>query len=142
VVIVLTTCANVLPDLAEPSIFTSAKHYRCVANRNDATSLPCGMFDATTMVFDIRNCQRPNEIACIHPAHLRTSPGPKHQTYADFEPGQADWCSTQGNLASEYGGSRPLGQWSAEVEGQEQSLVAREFEPAIEGAELRRRSII
>jgi len=39
-------CASVLPDLVGLSIFTYRTHYCSVDNRDNATTLACGMFNS------------------------------------------------------------------------------------------------
>ena len=97
-------CASVLPDLVGLSIFTYGTHYCSVDNRNNATTLACGMFNSGLRVFDIRNPRRPKEIAYFYPAGATTvSGGSNHALGGNFVPGGPDWCSAQVHLDVERG---------------------------------------
>jgi hypothetical protein len=97
-------CASVLPDLVGLSIFTYGTHYCSVDNRNNATTLVCGMFNSGIRVFDIRNPRRPKEIAYYYPAGVTTqSGGSNHELGNNFVPGGPDWCSAQAHLDAERG---------------------------------------
>jgi len=97
-------CASVLPDLVDLSIFTYGTHYCSVDNRNNATTLACGMFNSGLRVFDIRNPRRPKEIAYFSPAGATTvSGGSNHPLGNNFVPGGPDWCSAQVHLDAEHG---------------------------------------
>ena len=97
-------CASVLPDLAGLSIFTYGTHYCSVDNRNNATTLACGMFNSGIRVFDIRNPRRPKEIAYFYPAGATTlSGGSNHPLGNNFVAGGPDWCSAQVHLDAERG---------------------------------------
>jgi len=97
-------CASVLPDLVGLSIFTYGTHYCSVDNRNNATTLACGMFNSGIRVFDIRNPRRPKEIAYFYPAGATTlSGGSNHPLGSNFVPGGPDWCSAQVHLDAERG---------------------------------------
>jgi hypothetical protein len=97
-------CASVLPDLVGLSIFTYGTHYCSVDNRNNATTLACGMFNSGIRVFDIRNPRRPKEIAYFYPAGATTlSGGSNHPLGNNFVPGGPDWCSAQVHLDAERG---------------------------------------
>jgi hypothetical protein len=92
-------CAKVQPDLAGLSIFTYGSHYCSVDNKHHATTLACGYFNSGIRVFDIRNPQRPKEIAYYNPAGQTTvSPGSNHPIANNFVPGGPDWCSAQVHL--------------------------------------------
>jgi hypothetical protein len=92
-------CESVLPDLVGLSIFTYGTHYCSVDNRNNATTLACGMFNSGLRVFDIRNPHRPKEIAYFYPAGATTvSGGSNHALGNNFVPGGPDWCSAQVHL--------------------------------------------
>ena len=97
-------CADVLPDLVGLSIFTYGTHYCSVDNRDNATTLACGMFNSGIRVFDIRNPRRPKEIAYFYPAGVTTvSGGSNHPLGNNFVPGGPDWCSAQVHLDAERG---------------------------------------
>jgi hypothetical protein len=97
-------CASVLPDLVGLSIFTYGTHYCSVDNRNNATTLACGMFNSGIRAFDIRNPRRPKEIAYFYPAGATTlSGGSNHPLGNNFVPGGPDWCSAQVHLDAERG---------------------------------------
>jgi hypothetical protein len=97
-------CASVLPDLVGLSIFTYGTHYCSVDNRNNATTLACGMFNSGLRIFDIRNPSRPKEIAYYYPAGATTlSGGSNHPLGNNFVPGGPDWCSAQVHLDAERG---------------------------------------
>jgi hypothetical protein len=97
-------CESVLPDLVGLSIFTYGTHYCSVDNRNNATTLACGMFNSGLRVFDIRNPRRPKEIAYFYPAGATTlSGGSNHPLGKNFVPGGPDWCSAQVHLDAERG---------------------------------------
>jgi len=97
-------CASVFPDLVGLSIFTYGTHYCSVDNRNNATTLVCGMFNSGIRVFDIRNPRRPKEIAYYYPAGVTTqSGGSNHDVGNNFVPGGPDWCSAQAHLDAERG---------------------------------------
>jgi hypothetical protein len=97
-------CASVLPDLVGLSIFTYGTHYCSVDNRNDATTLACGMFNSGIRVFDIRKPERPKEIAYFYPAGVTTaSGGSNHTLDNNFVPGGPDWCSAEVHLDAERG---------------------------------------
>jgi len=97
-------CASVLPDLVGLSIFTYGTHYCSVDNRNNATTLACGEFNSGIRVFDIRNPQKPREIAYFYPAGVTTaSGGSNHGLGNNFVPGGPDWCSAQVHLDAERG---------------------------------------
>jgi hypothetical protein len=95
-------CAQVLPDLVGLSTFWYGSHYCSVDNRSNATTLACGYFNSGIRVFDIRDPQRPREIAYYNPAGtLNASPGSNHG--ANWKPGGADWCSAQVHLDADRG---------------------------------------
>jgi hypothetical protein len=97
-------CASVLPDLVGLSIFTYGTHYCSVDNRNNATTLACGMFNSGIRVFDIRDPRRPKEIAYYYPAGVTTeSGGSNHHLANNFVPGGPDWCSAEVHLDAERG---------------------------------------
>jgi hypothetical protein len=97
-------CASVLPDLVGLSIFTYGTHYCSVDDRNNATTLACGMFNSGIRVFDIRNPERPKEIAYFYPAGVTTaSGGSNHDLGNNFVPGGPDWCSAEVHLDAERG---------------------------------------
>ena len=99
-------CDKVIPDLVGLSIFTYGTHYCSVDNRHNATTLACGMFNSGIRVFDIRDPERPKEIAYYNPAGATVaSPGSNHDnSFAkNFVPGGPDWCSAQVHLDARKG---------------------------------------
>jgi hypothetical protein len=89
-------CDKVLPDLAGLSSFTYGSHYCSVDNKQNATTLACGYFNSGIRVFDIRNPQRPKEIAYYNPAGTTTSsPGSNHFARGQWVAGGPDWCNAQ-----------------------------------------------
>jgi hypothetical protein len=97
-------CASVLPDLVGLSTFSYGTHYCSVDNRNNATTLACGMFNSGIRVFDIRNPEKPKEIAYFYPAGVTTaSGGSNHDIGNNFVPGGPDWCSAEVHLDAERG---------------------------------------
>jgi hypothetical protein len=95
-------CAQVLPDIAGLTTFTYGSHYCSVDNRLNATTLACGYFNSGIRVFDIRNPERPKEIAYYNPAGVATaSPGSNHAQFGGTGAvggGKPDWCSAQVHL--------------------------------------------
>ena len=61
-------CAQVIPDIAGLTTFTYGSHYCSVDNRENATALACSYFNSGVRVFDIRNPERPKEVAYYNPA--------------------------------------------------------------------------
>ena len=97
-------CAAVLPDLAGLSIFTYGSHYCSVDNKHNATTLACGFFNSGIRVFDIRDPERPKEIAYFNPAGATTaSKGSNHTLANNFVAGGPDWCSAQVHLDKQNG---------------------------------------
>jgi hypothetical protein len=97
-------CAKVRPDLAGLAVFTYGSHYCSVDNRQNATTLACGYFNSGIRVFDIRNPQRPREIAYFNPAGVKTqSPGSNHSVVRGFIVGGPDWCASQLHLDAARG---------------------------------------
>jgi hypothetical protein len=90
-------CDKVMPDLAGISGFTYGAHYCSVDNRTNATTLACGYFESGIRVFDIRNPQRPKEIAYFNPASV-TTPSPGSQNNRAAANGRPDHCSAQVRL--------------------------------------------
>ena len=92
-------CEQVIPDLVGLSIFSYGTHYCSVDNRHNATTLVCDEFNSGIRVFDIRNPQRPKEIAYFNPAGATTpSGGSNHLSTGNFVAGGPDWCSAQLHL--------------------------------------------
>jgi hypothetical protein len=92
-------CASVLPDIVGLSIFTYGSHYCSVDNKNQATTLACGNFNAGIRVYDIRDPTQPKEIAYYNPAGTTTpSPGSNHVSIGQWRAGGPDWCSAQVHL--------------------------------------------
>ena len=98
-------CPRVLPDLVGLTVFTYGTHYCSVDNRQNATTLACGMFNSGIRVFDIRDPLRVKEIAYYNPAGTTTpSPGSNHHALgANWKPGSPDWCSAQIHLDAKAG---------------------------------------
>ena len=101
-------CSATLPDIVGQTAFTYGSHYCSVDNRQEATTLVCGYFNAGIRVFDIRKPRRPKEIAYFNPAGTTTpSYGSNHYTNAliraNWVPGGPDWCSAQAHLDAKEG---------------------------------------
>jgi hypothetical protein len=97
-------CSKVIPDIAGLNIFTYGSHYCSVDNRQNATTLACGYFNSGIRIFDIRNPERPKEIAYYNPAGTTTaSPGSNHVQFAQWKAGGPDWCSAQVHLDAASG---------------------------------------
>ena len=97
-------CDKVIPDLAGLGSFTYGAHYCSVDNRLNATTLACGYFNSGIRVFDIRNPQRPKEIAYYNPAGTTTSsPGSNHLRTGGWVAGGPDWCTAQVRLDAAAG---------------------------------------
>ena len=90
-------CDKVIPDLAGLAGFTYGSHYCSVDNKQNATTLACGYFESGIRVFDIRNPQRPKEIAYFNPAAV-TTPSPGSQNNRAAANGRPDHCSAQVRL--------------------------------------------
>jgi hypothetical protein len=94
------SCPLVIPDLVGLSGFTYGSHYCSVDNKQNATTLACGYFNAGIRVFDIRDPVHPKEIAYYNPAGVTTpSPGSNHAG----NPTSVDWCSAQVHLDATRG---------------------------------------
>ncbi|WP_208511602.1 hypothetical protein [Variovorax paradoxus] len=89
-------CDKVLPDIAGLSTFTYGSHYCSVDNRNNGTALACSYFNSGVRVFDIRNPERPKEIAYYNPAGV-TAPraGSIHRQMSWAGRGGPDWCASR-----------------------------------------------
>jgi hypothetical protein len=89
-------CEKVLPDIAGQTVFTYGSHYCTVDNRQNATALACAYFNSGIRVFDIRDPERPREIAYYNPAG---SPGPQpgsvHSMLGQWQQGGPDWCTSR-----------------------------------------------
>jgi hypothetical protein len=97
-------CDEVLPDIAGLATFTYGSHYCSVDNKQNATTLACGYFNAGLRVFDIRKPNRPREIAYFNPAGTTVaSPGSNHVTQGQWRAGGPDWCSAQVHLNASNG---------------------------------------
>jgi hypothetical protein len=97
-------CEQVLPDIVGLSIFTYGTHYCSVDNRENTTTLACDEFNSGIRVFDIRDPERPREIAYYNPASETTaSPGSNHVTFAQWKAGGPDWCSAQLHMDADKG---------------------------------------
>jgi hypothetical protein len=97
-------CQEVLPDIVGLAIFTYGTHYCSVDNREDTTTLACDEFNSGIRVFDIRDPERPKEIAYYNPAGATTaSPGSNHVTFSQWRAGGPDWCSAQLHMDADKG---------------------------------------
>jgi len=97
-------CAQTGPDIVGLNVFTYGSHYCSIDNRKHTTTLACGYFNAGIRVFDIRDPQRPKEIAYFNPAGTRTpSPGSNHNRVGGWVSGGPDWCSAQVQLDAKRG---------------------------------------
>ena len=86
------------------AIFTYGTHYCSVDNRENTTTLACDEFNSGIRVFDIRDPERPKEIAYFNPAGETTaSPGSNHVTFKQWVAGGPDWCSAQLPLDADKG---------------------------------------
>src|SRR5437762_4211769 len=98
------SCPMVLPDIVGLSTFTYGSHYCSVDNKQNATTLVCGYFNAGIRVFDIRDPLQPKEIAYYNPAGVTTaSPGSNHVRAGGWVAGGPDWCSAQVHLDAAKG---------------------------------------
>jgi len=89
-------CDKVTPDLVGTGVsgFTYGAHYCSVDNKKFATTLACGYFESGIRVFDIRNPERPKEIAYFNPPSVTTiSPGSQNTRTTVI--GRPDHCSAQ-----------------------------------------------
>lgn len=91
-------CNQVLPDIAGLSIFTYGSHYCSVDNRDNATALACGYFNSGIRVFDIRNPERPKEIAYFNPPAAKSSAGSSHVVANQWRSGGPDWCASRSDF--------------------------------------------
>jgi hypothetical protein len=103
-------CSRTLPDIVGQTSFTYGSHYCSVDNRQEATTLVCGYFNAGIRVFDIRSPRHPREIAYYNPAGTTTpSPGSNHigvvarSSVDNWRAGGPDWCSAQAHLDAREG---------------------------------------
>jgi hypothetical protein len=89
-------CSQTVADIAGLSIFTYGSHYCSVDNRDNATALACSYFNSGIRVFDIRNPERPKEIAYYNPPSSATAPpGSSHVVFNQYRPGGPDWCASR-----------------------------------------------
>ena len=88
-------CSQVEPDVVGLSIFTYGSHYCSVDNRDNATVLACSYFNSGVRVFDIRNPERPKEIAYYNPGPTTSVPGSNHTTRGQWRAGGPDWCASR-----------------------------------------------
>jgi hypothetical protein len=88
-------CDTVLPDITGLSIFTYGSHYCSVDNRDNATALACSYFNSGIRVFDIRNPERPREIAYYNPKSTAAMPGSSHAVFNQWRAGGPDWCASR-----------------------------------------------
>ncbi len=97
-------CSSVVPDLNGLGTFTYGSHYCSVDNKQNATTLACGYFNSGIRIFDIRNPERPREIAYYNPAGTTTkTSGSNHMTTGEWRAGGPDWCSAQVHLDAAKG---------------------------------------
>jgi hypothetical protein len=75
--------------------FTYGSHYCSVDNRENATALACGYFNSGIRVFDIRNPEKPKEIAYYNPAATTGPDGSSHAAQRLIQPGGPDWCASR-----------------------------------------------
>jgi hypothetical protein len=91
-------CANaekVRADVMGLTTFTYGSHYCSVDNRENATALACGYFNSGIRVFDIRNPERPKEIAYYNPPATTGLDGSSHAAQRLIQPGGPDWCASR-----------------------------------------------
>ena len=88
-------CAQVEPDVVGLTTFTYGSHYCSVDNRDNATVLACSYFNSGIRVFDIRNPERPKEIAYYNPGPASSVPGSNHTTRKQWRAGGPDWCASR-----------------------------------------------
>ena len=97
-------CEQVLPDVVGLTTFTYGTHYCSVDNKENTTTLACDEFNSGIRVFDIRDPERPKEIAYYNPPGLTTaSPGSNHVSFNQWVAGGPDWCSAQLHLDADKG---------------------------------------
>jgi hypothetical protein len=97
-------CSQTLADLVGLTTFTYGTHYCSVDNRRNATTLACGQFNSGIRVYDIRDPERPKEIAYYNPAGTTTaSPGSNHNRAGGWVAGGPDWCAAQVHLDAKEG---------------------------------------
>lgn len=97
-------CTQVLPDIVGLAAFTYGTHYCSVDDKDHTTTLACGEFNSGIRVFDIRDPERPKEIAYYNPPGLTTgSPGSNHTSFGQWRAGGPDWCSAQLHLDADKG---------------------------------------
>jgi hypothetical protein len=91
-------CDAVAPDVTGLAVFTYGSHYCSVDNRDNATALACSYFNSGVRVFDIRNPERPREIAYFNPPGATTAvPGSNHHEFGGTNAvgGKPDWCASR-----------------------------------------------
>ena len=88
-------CSQVEPDVVGLTTFTYGSHYCSVDNRENATVLACSYFNSGVRVFDIRNPERPKEIAYFNPPPAAAMPGSNHVTRLQWRAGGPDWCASR-----------------------------------------------
>ena len=88
-------CDQVVTDIAGLSIFTYGSHYCSVDNRDNATALACSYFNSGVRVFDIRNPERPKEIAYFNPPSTTSVAGSSHAVFGQWKAGGPDWCASR-----------------------------------------------
>jgi hypothetical protein len=89
-------CAQVAPDVVGLTTFTYGSHYCSVDNRDNATLLVCGYMNSGIRAFDIRNPERPREIAYYNPGPTTgTLAGSNHFNRNQRQPTGPDWCASR-----------------------------------------------
>ena len=88
-------CSQVEPDVVGLTTFTYGSHYCSVDNRDNATVLACSYFNSGIRVFDIRNPERPKEIAYFNPAPASAVPGSSHTNRGQWRASGPDWCASR-----------------------------------------------
>jgi hypothetical protein len=88
-------CAQVTPDIVGLGVFTYGSHYCSVDNRTNPTALACSYFNSGVRVFDIRDLERPKELAYYNPATAPSRPGSSHTVFNQWRAGGPDWCASR-----------------------------------------------
>ncbi len=88
-------CSQVEPDVVGLSTFTYGSHYCSIDNRDNATVLACSYFNSGIRVFDIRNPERPKEIAYFNPPPASAVPGSNHSIRGQRRDAGPDWCASR-----------------------------------------------
>lgn len=114
-------CDQVTPDIVGLNIFTYGSHYCSVDNRDNATAMACSYFNSGIRVFDIRNPERPKEIAYYNPPSASSVPGSSHTVFGQWREGGPDWCASR--LDFDFANKQLI------TMCQDNGLVILEFEP-------------